>query len=150
MAPLLPHNQHFLDEERQREQWRAADSKLLDLQKQEASLDTRITTLESEVAWIAPTLQNSWVNYGSGYIDAGYRKRVDGVVELRGLVKNGSGIPTVVFTLPSGYRPSGLINFPVVSASAFGAIAIDSSGNVTIFAGSTVNLSLNGILFSTN
>lgn len=31
MAPLLPHNQHFLDEERQKEQWRALEKILTDL-----------------------------------------------------------------------------------------------------------------------
>lgn len=60
-----------------------------------------IAQLLSDSDWIAPTLTNSWVNFASGYMTAGYRKVRD-IVTLRGTVKLGSGS---IFTLPVGYRP---------------------------------------------
>lgn len=53
--------------------------------------------------WIAPTLQNGWVNWGWWRTDAGYRLIGD-VVHLRGFVKSGTANATI-FTLPVGYRP---------------------------------------------
>ena len=53
--------------------------------------------------WIAPTLGNSWANFGGGFANAAY-KRVGRTVKLRGLIK--SGLDNVaIFTLPAGYRP---------------------------------------------
>jgi len=58
-------------------------------------------------AWIAPTLLASWVNFGSPYALAGYRKTPWGEVQLRGLIKNGTTTAgTVVLNLPGGYRPA--------------------------------------------
>lgn len=97
--------------------------------------------------WIAPTLLNSWVDFGSSYSAAGYCKGEDGVVRLKGNVKSGSGIPTTVFALPAGYRPSEILRFAVDSNGAFGAVSIDTSGNVQAAVGSTTRLSLDGISF---
>ena len=46
---------------------------------------------------------NSWVNYGSGYETARYRK-IGNQVFIEGLVANGTA-GSSVFTLPVGYRP---------------------------------------------
>lgn len=55
--------------------------------------------------WRAPTLLNSWVNYGSGWDTAGYKKD-NGIVYIKGLVKSGAdSVP--IFVLPAGYRPIG-------------------------------------------
>jgi hypothetical protein len=48
--------------------------------------------------------QNSWVNFGSVYAPAEYRKHSDGMVQVRGMIKSGT-TSTASFTLPSGYRP---------------------------------------------
>lgn len=61
--------------------------------------------------WRAPALLNSWVNYGSGYSTAGYRKDASGLVHVRGFVKAGSASGAVIFTLPAGYRPGMLTAF---------------------------------------
>lgn len=53
--------------------------------------------------WTAPSLVNSWVNTGGSTEPAGYRKLVDGRLELRGMVR--SGTANTIFTLPVGYRP---------------------------------------------
>ena len=53
-------------------------------------------------SWIAPTLTNSWVNYGTPYGPAGYCVDSLGIVRLRGIIKSGSG---ACFTLPAGFQP---------------------------------------------
>jgi hypothetical protein len=65
-------------------------------------------------AWTSATYQNSWVDYGGGYIGAQYRK-VGDEVQLRGLVKNGT-TPNAIFTLPAGFWPPYTMILTVVSA----------------------------------
>jgi hypothetical protein len=60
-------------------------------------------TIEYTTPWTAVTYQNSWVDYGGGYIGAQYR-RVKDEVQLRGLVKSGT-TPNAIFTLPAGLWP---------------------------------------------
>lgn len=55
-------------------------------------------------AWRAPTLQNSWVNWGLEHAPAGYMMNDSNLVVLRGLIK--SGTAGTVFTLPAGFRPA--------------------------------------------
>lgn len=83
-------------------------SAITSLQSADTGFNSRITTLESKVTdsgWIAPTMTNSWVNYGGNYTTLAYRK-INGVVHLRGLIKDGT-INAAICTLPAGYRPSG-------------------------------------------
>ena len=54
--------------------------------------------------WNAPSLINSWVNYGGAYDTAGYYIDPYGVVHLKGALKTGTS-GTVAFVLPTGYRP---------------------------------------------
>jgi len=56
--------------------------------------------------WHAPTLLNSWINYGSGWDTAAYKKE-NGIVYLKGLIKFGSPVTANMFILPAGYRPIG-------------------------------------------
>lgn len=65
--------------------------------------------------WVAPTLQNSWANLGSGWVAAGYIKQ-NGWVHLRGLVAGGA-LNAAIFTLPAGFRPA--------SHHAFAALVAD-------------------------
>jgi hypothetical protein len=84
-------------------------------------------------AWIAPTFQNSWVNYGSGYETAGYYKDKQGVIHLKGLVKNGT-LNAAIFTLPAGYRPSLTRHLVAITGTAPPSACIlyvDSTGAVT-------------------
>ena len=46
---------------------------------------------------------NGWIDYGVPYSPCGYRKLANGLVVLRGLVKNGTANP--ICQLPAGYRP---------------------------------------------
>lgn len=94
------------------------------------------------VPWVAaPTFTNSWVNYGGTDQVAQYRKRND-VVELRGLVKNGT-LALPAFTLPIGYRPPSSLWFAVVSNGAFGGLYINAGGDVYPYFGSNLWFGLN-------
>lgn len=56
--------------------------------------------------WKDMTLENNWVNYGSTWSPAQYRKDSNGFVHTRIMIKNGStGAGITITTLPVGYRP---------------------------------------------
>lgn len=100
-------------------------------------------------AWIAPTLLNSWVNYGLGHADTAYYKFL-GRVYLKGLVKNGTVSTTStgsIFVLPSEYRPAEKELFGVNANGVIGNIAVDTDGSVRMEAGSNAYVALNGISF---
>lgn len=107
------------------------------------------TTLgPADSAWIAPTFQNSWVNYGGGvHANAGYRRDADGVVHLRGLVKSGT-IASAMFTLPAGYRPSMQLIHPAVSNDTIGRVDVLTTGEVIAYApSSNVYVSISAVHF---
>lgn len=109
-----------------------------------------IQELALQPAWIAPTLQNSWVNFDATHNSAGYYKDQFGVVYLKGLIKNGVVVPgTVLFTLPLGYRPKNVCVIIVPSNEAYGRINIDPTGGVSVVVGSAAWLSLDNISFRT-
>lgn len=83
-----------------------------------------------ESVWIHPTLQNSWVWYGSSYERPAFFKDAMGFVHLRGLLKNGT-LNTAMFTLPVGYRPARRVVAPgVCNSSHFVRIDITTTGEV--------------------
>ena len=88
-----------------------------------------------------PTFQNSWSS-GSPAI-AKFRKRSDGMVELRGFVVKSSGSGQItVFTLPSGYRPASgedVLRFPMSGASG-GYAEVFENGEVKITVQAYVSL----------
>ena len=93
--------------------------------------------------WIAPTLLNSWVNYGTPFDDVLYKKDADGSVTIKGLVRFGT-LNTTVFTLPAGYRPAKTLLIDQHENNAYGQIAITNAGLVSQDTGiSTLSLSLN-------
>ena len=53
--------------------------------------------------WNSLPFVNSWVNYSSDYNPGGYYRDNNGIVRLRGLIKDGTN--TTIATLPAGYRP---------------------------------------------
>ena len=120
--------------------------------------DEAITVDKIEVEdWIAPTLLNSWANYGVDHPPAGYMKTPDGTVHLRGLIKNGSSTTATMFTLPVGYRPKVTGSqeyalYPAINANHNSNLACRINiynGNVSQSAtnGSTGWVSLSGISF---
>lgn len=81
-------------------------------------------------AWTAPTFAGSWVNYGLEFAHAAYCKDRQGIVHIRGLIKNPS-ITTVstIFTLPVGYRPSSKLLFMQYGAVSGNSCRIDVANN---------------------
>jgi hypothetical protein len=98
--------------------------------------------------WIAPTLQNDWVNYGTAnYNAAGYRK-VGNVVHLRGLLKDGTVGTVPAFTLPEGYRPAKQEIYGTVSNGAFGEVRVLTNGEVRLVVGDNTWFCVDGITFT--
>lgn len=98
-------------------------------------------------AWAAPTLTNSWANYGGVFNTTAYRLDSNGYVHLKGLIRNGT-VGSAAFTLPTGYRPAAAELRCVISNGAIGRVDIDSSGVVTPSSpASAVWVSLDGIIF---
>ncbi|QTH44973.1 hypothetical protein J4772_11550 [Cohnella sp. LGH] len=64
--------------------------------------------------WIAPTLRNDWAG------TVRYMKDEFGNVHLKGYVSGGvmTGTSTVIFALPTGYRPSVQASIPTVTSEA--------------------------------
>ena len=100
----------------------------------------------SQPPWVAPSMLNSWVSYGSISYDPKYSKDEMGVVRLRGMIKSGT-VTAAAFVLPAGYRPTQTIRFSVASNSLFGMCTVDSSGNVVPQVGSNTSFSLEGVEF---
>jgi hypothetical protein len=98
-----------------------------------------------------PTLQNGWENFGLEYGLATFYKDKENLVHLSGMIKNGfSGGGSIVFTLPSGYRPGSRLVFPVVLGETMGIIHITSTGDVIKYGLGNSYLSLSGITFRAN
>ena len=109
------------------------------------------TTTIGAKTWIAPTLLNSWVNYGQVFNEAGYFKDANGVVHIRGLVKNGTG---TIFTLPSGYCPTAQhIFLQTCNPNVWARVDVTTGGDVFVSAygtnGTNGWVSLDGITFAT-
>ena len=137
-----------------------------------AGVEMRVDDKELDTGWIAPTLQNDWVAYGSGYGPPLYRKR-RGIVYCKGLVKNGTPLLGTIFTLPVGFRPTHHLMFVTIvnqhlvnTASANGPSAhvhsapspqygaanrmdVANTGSVNVGGGDGSNgyVSLDGIVF---
>lgn len=99
--------------------------------------------------WTAPTLQNSWVNFGGIHAPVGYTKTSDGVVTLKGLIKNGTtGTGVILFNLPTGYRPVLQHIFHVSMAQVAARVDVLPNGNVVLQStGSNAWISLSNISF---
>lgn len=98
----------------------------------------------------AGQLQSGWVNYSSTYPSASYTKAADGVVSLRGLIKDGSiSSGSVIANLPAGYRPAERQIFDVVNNGGFARVDVLPTGDITINTGVTSSgwLGLNDIQF---
>ena len=98
--------------------------------------------IRGDTDWIAPSLQNSWVDYGGGFLAANYRLK-NGIVYITGVVKNGTTTGgTAIFNLPSGYRPSAHIMKENISNGTIGRFDIRSDGDVVIQIGGSNYFSL--------
>jgi hypothetical protein len=120
-------------------------------------IDTSVSgAQELTPAWINPTFQNGWEDYGyPGWERAGYRKIGD-LVYLRGLVKRVTGDLTQqpIFTVPAGYAPPAPLIFNVnSSATSYANTRFDVQSNGQVYpndtrAGYAGFLSLSGVSWS--
>lgn len=104
-------------------------------------IDADLAAAAKPTTWTAPTLLNSWQNYGGAYRVAQYRK-VGDRVEVRGFVKLGT-LPGVIFTLPSGFRPTEKEQYNTTANNAAAGIEVDTSGNVRAIYGSNAYFAVN-------
>jgi hypothetical protein len=100
----------------------------------------------------APVLQNGWENHGGGFENAGFWKDKEGLVHLQGLIRSGTiANSTVLFTLPTGYRPQVRLIFTILNNNAVGRIDLLPTGEMIIAnVSSNLWLNLTGIYFRTN
>ena len=128
-----------------------------DIIKDIGQLISRVQKLETQVllnrkyfstepTWTAPTMGNSWVNFGAPYQVAGYTLTPGSEVKLRGVIKSGT-VNTTIFTLPAGYRPASDRIFSVISNAAVGVLVIQSDGDVILTTGNNTYASLDGVSF---
>jgi hypothetical protein len=100
-------------------------------------------------SWANVSFENSWVNLGSGYQSAQYRK-VGDIVYLRGSIKDGSS-GTTAFTLPANFRPPAHVQY-ATRGNVSGTVAfctVFSSGAVEpVSSGFMASHTLDGISFS--
>lgn len=129
---------------------KASLSKTKRLERQIAELQSQVEVLQPVrprvEKFIAPTLLNSWVDFGLGRNPAGYYRDSFSRVYLRGMIKSGT-VGAAAFTLPAGYRPANHEIFSVVSNDLFGAVNVFSDGNVQPTVGNNTYFSLDGITF---
>jgi len=99
--------------------------------------------------WTNLVLQNSWVVYDAvNYSTPQYTKAPDGLVSIKGLIKNGTTTGgTVLANLPVGYRPAKRILYSAITTGAYSRIDIESNGNISIISGTNNWLSLDGMTF---
>ncbi len=95
---------------------------------------------------IPASLQNSWV------VDtrAVYYKDSDGIVHIEGRIKDGTvAANTLIFTLPTGFRPANTERFVIEANGVFGRVYVEPDGEVRDLGGSfsAVGTSLNHIKF---
>lgn len=96
----------------------------------------------------AVSFQNSWVNYDTTNAQCQYIKIGDRVY-ICGFMKNGT-IGATAFTLPTGYRPSKVHNFPQESAGGNCRVQINPDGTVQPQSGTNTWVTLAGINFDIN
>jgi hypothetical protein len=95
-----------------------------------------------------PTFQNGWTNEVPGSeTTAAFFKDLSGVVHLKGIVTSTTAPPSIIFTLPSGYRPTRTACMATYRAGA-AYICIGPNGDVSQMGGaSTSFLLLDSITF---
>lgn len=112
------------------------------------SINTNYLPASASVTWSNMSLVNGWVTTAGAYTTAQYTKDSDGVVQLKGLVRNGTATAgTTITTLPAGFRPKARVLLANVSNNAIGRVDILPDGRVTINAGVNSWFSLDNVSF---
>jgi hypothetical protein len=102
----------------------------------------------TQESWATPSLQNGWVNYGSGEQTMRYRKDSNGTVWLQGVIKFGTTTSgTLILTLPAGYRPGLTLNLTGLANNALCNFKMQSNGQLVTRAGWAANFTAINISF---
>jgi hypothetical protein len=108
----------------------------------------------TEAEWTEAPLINDWTNAGPVFNQAGFLRDMQGIVHLRGVIKNLSDAPVAVgsnvFVLPEGYRPPRREVHTIATGhdNTIGRIDIIPDGSVQVVIGDPDLVSLDGITFS--
>lgn len=112
---------------------------------------SRVDGTNCTTTWCDLTMAASWVPYGNtatAYPQPQYTKGSDGLVMLRGLVKNGTVTAgTTMTTLPAGYRPKERMIFQVNAGAGIGRLDVLPTGIVEIQQASATYTSMDSIYF---
>jgi hypothetical protein len=93
--------------------------------------------------WVTASLNSGWSNsLGAPYTTVQYLKDAFGAVRVKGRVSGGTG---VIFTLPTGYRPTSSMTFPTYANGSLGVLTVDTSGNVELLVGTATSVDLSPI-----
>lgn len=99
----------------------------------EIALDIDLTGEFLQEEKQTPELLNGWTNYGEGYENLSFWKDKMGIVHVSGLIKSGAtAAETVIFNLPTGYRPAYNEKFFSVSVNDICIFDVCSNGDVII------------------
>jgi hypothetical protein len=100
-------------------------------------------------SWTGLPLVSSWVAFdAANYSPPSYTKASDGVVTVRGLIKNGAYAPgSVIATLPAGYRPAERQIYTCISNGAWSRVDVLPTGEIQIRAAYNGWISLDSISF---
>lgn len=111
---------------------------------------TGAIVIGNDSGWTVPLLQNGFLNFNATWYEAARYRKKNGVVYLEGLVKAGA-TNTILFQLPSGFRPSKRIMLSTISydATVYSTARIDitSGGDIYIVTDPGEFTSLFGLSF---
>lgn len=94
-----------------------------------------------------PVFQNSWVNYGAPYANAGFMLTPDGFVQGHGMIKSGT-LSAAAFQFPPGFRPAAGHEFIVFSNGGAGRVTVLPDGTLTpVSPSSNLSVALEQIRF---
>jgi streptogramin lyase len=116
------------------------------LNRLETQYENALADAKAQPTWIGMTGMSGWSNYGAPYNNLQYCKDAAGFVVIRGLVQGGSA-STQITVLPTGYRPSKVYCFPVVTANGFARVDVKDDGSVWLNGSFSSFLFLDGIRF---
>lgn len=93
------------------------------------------STFNSWLDFVSPGLKNTWVNFDAGgHPLAKYAKSADGLVTVKGMVKNANAANAVdgkvIATLPVGSRPKERLCFATVSNAAHARLDVLPNGDI--------------------
>lgn len=94
--------------------------------------------------WMTMSLQNGWLNYGTGFADASYSIN-NQQVQLRGVIKGGTS--GIIFVFPPNATPNSYKGFRAFSPDVNAYCLITPAGEVNINTANNAYVYLDNILF---